>query len=180
MTTLKRFHKRIFALILSATLVSVPDLMALEKPGKPHKKQAVSKNEKAFHKVADKALQAMVQRAEELKIQGVAVIAYAEGDAIKAWISKMAVVGSLKKEPSGNNKGSNLLGIVYAKAAEMADTLQNSGSGIRPPMTGELGWKGGLVTKGKTGYLIAAFSGGRSEEDLQVSQTGLDILAGKL
>ncbi len=138
------------------------------------------RNEKAFQKIAGKALQAMVLRAEELKIQGVAVIAYAEGEPVKSWIFRMAVVGSLKKEPSGNNKGANLLGIAYAKAAEMAETLRNSGSGIRPPMTGELGWKGGLDVKGNTGYLIAACSGGRSEEGLQASQAGLDALAGKL
>jgi len=30
-------------------------------------------------------------------------------------------------------KGNNLIGIAYAKSAEMADTLQNSGTAARPP-----------------------------------------------
>jgi hypothetical protein len=44
-------------------------------------------------------------------------------------------------------------------------------------MTGETGWQGGLIKKGKTGYLIAAFSGGPSESDVNVSQAGLEVLA---
>ena len=62
----------------------------------------------------------------------------------------------------------------------MAETLKNSGSAGRPPMTGETGWQGGLIKKGQAGYLIAAFSGGPSESDLKVSQAGLEVLVGKL
>ena len=134
-----------------------------------------------FDEVADKALQAMKQRAEELHIQGVALVAYSPGDTVQGWSSKMVVVGRLSTAPSGtDSKGSNLLGIAYTKAAEMADTLQDSGSHIRPPKTGEYGWQGGAVAKGKTGILIAAFSGGASADDLRVSKTGLAILADKL
>jgi len=38
------------------------------------------------------------------------------------------------------------------QAAEMADTLKDSGSHVRPPKTGEYGWQGGVVTRGKTGF----------------------------
>lgn len=133
-----------------------------------------------FDQVADIALAAMTQRAGELKIQGVAVVACIEGDTTKSWSSKMVVVGKLRNEPNGNNAGANLLAIAYSKAAEMADTLKDSGNAGRPPMTGETGWQGGLIRKGKTGYLIAAFSGGPSEADLKVSQAGLEVLAAKL
>ncbi len=93
----------------------------------------------------------------------------------------MVVVGHLSTPPSNtDSKGSNLLGIAYTKAAEMADTLRDSGSHVRPPKTGEYGWQGGAVAKGKTGILIAAFSGGASADDLKVSKTGLAILADKL
>jgi uncharacterized protein GlcG (DUF336 family) len=92
----------------------------------------------------------------------------------------MLVVGSMTKPASQNNKGSNLLAIAYAKSAEMASTLKDSGSGIRPILTGELGWQGGVVAKAKAGILIAAFSGGRSEQDVQVSKAGLEILANAL
>jgi len=92
----------------------------------------------------------------------------------------MVVVGHLTSKPDPNKKGSNLLGVAYSKAAEMADTLKDSGSKVRPPMTGEYGYQGGLVTKGKTGILIVAFSGGPSEDDLKVSHAGMDIMAGNL
>jgi uncharacterized protein GlcG (DUF336 family) len=43
-------------------------------------------------------------------------------------------------------------------------------------MTGEFGWQGGVIAKVKTGYLIVAFSGGKSEDDVQVSKAGLEVL----
>ena len=135
---------------------------------------------KIFDEVADSALIAMTKRAEELKIKGAAVVAYIEGDTTKSWSSKMVVVGAMKDAPTEKKHGANLLAIAYSKAAEMAETLKDSGSAGRPPMTGETGWQGGLIKKGRTGYLIAAFSGGPSESDLKVSQAGLEVLAGKL
>ncbi len=134
---------------------------------------------KTFDQLADTALLAMSQRAEALKIQGVAVVAYVAGESTTAWSSKMVVVGSMKNAPTEKSKGANLLAIAYSKAAEMAETLKDSGSAGRPPMTGETGWQGGLIRKGRTGYLIAAFSGGPSESDVKVSQAGLEVLAGK-
>jgi len=82
----------------------------------------------------------------------------------------------MRDEPSDTNKGANLIGIAYAKAVEMADTLQDSGSQVRPAMTGEFGWKGGVIARGKTGYVIAAFSGGKSEEDVKISTAGIEEL----
>jgi hypothetical protein len=129
-----------------------------------------------FDTVANSALMAMRARAEELKIGGVAVVAYFPGETLQSWSSKMIVVGRYKDAPTNADKGSNLLGIAYAKAAEMADTLRDSGSQVRPPMTGEFGWNGGVIARGKAGYLIAAFSGGKSEDDVQVSLAGLSKL----
>jgi hypothetical protein len=135
---------------------------------------------KIFEELADSALIAMTKRAEELKIKGAAVVAFIEGDTTKSWSSKMVVVGAMKDAPTEKNHGANLLAIAYSKAAEMAETLKDSGNAGRPPMSGETGWQGGLIKKGKTGYLIAAFSGGPSESDLKVAQVGLEVLAGKL
>jgi hypothetical protein len=126
------------------------------------------------------ALEAMKKRAAELKIGGVAVVAYAQGDTIQGWTSKMAVVGRMKDAPSATEKGNNLLAIAYAKAAEMADTLENSGTAKRPPMTGEFGWQGGVIARTKTGYVIVAFSGGKSEDDVEVSRAGLELLKAAL
>jgi hypothetical protein len=47
-------------------------------------------------------------------------------------------------------------------------------------MTGEFGWQGGVIAKAKTGYVVAAFSGGPSEDDVRVSRAGLQILAIRL
>jgi len=130
---------------------------------------------KKLDALANAALEAMKQKAAELKVTGVAVVNYAPGDAVQGWSSKMAVVGKMKDAPTDTSKGSNLLGIAYAKSAEMADTLVNSGTAKRPPMTGEFGWQGGVVTKAKGGYIIVSFSGGKSEDDVQVSKAGLEV-----
>jgi len=127
----------------------------------------------AFEETGNEALAAMRTRANELKIGGVAVVAFMPGQDLQSWTSKMIVVGRYKDLPGTTDKGSNLLGIAYAKASEMADTLKDSGSNIRPPMTGEFGWQGGVIARTETGYLIAAFSGGKSEDDLEVSRAGL-------
>ncbi len=129
-----------------------------------------------FDGLANSALMAMKKRADELGIGGVAVVAYFPGDKIQYWSSKMLVIGRMRDEPSDTSKGANLIGIAYAKAVEMADTLKNSGSQVRPPMTGEFGWQGGVIVRGKNGYLIAAFSGGKSEDDVKISTAGVEEL----
>lgn len=130
----------------------------------------------SFDAQADAALNAMRSRAEQLNIGGVAVVAFFRGEKIQSWQSRMLVVGRVEDEPTATSPGSNLLAIAYAKASEMALTLRNSGSHVRPPMTGEFGWTGGVIAHGKDGYLIAAFSGGKSDDDVQVSKSGLERL----
>ena len=134
-----------------------------------------------FDAVADKALLAMKNRAEALNIQGVAVVACSKGRIVKSWSSKMLVVGNLTAAPSPKSPaGSNFLAIACTKAAEMASTQKDSGSRVRPPMKGETGWQGGVVTRGKIGLLFAAFSGGPSEDDVKVSRAGLKVLSAAL
>ena len=180
--------KGLLILPVMAMLAAVQNMPAQDKPATtpPAATASASTDVNArvavnFNDVADQALQTMKQRAEELHVKGVAVVAYSEGDTVQSWSSKMVVVGHLSSPPSKNDpNGANLLGIAYTKAAEMADTLKDSGSHVRPPKTGEYGWQGGVVTRGKTGVLIAAFSGGPSEDDVKVSKAGLEILAGQL
>ncbi len=166
------------ALILCALCVS-PNLSSAQSPSSavvtaPNASASdVRVTSESFDASAGQALQVMKARAEELKIGGAAVLAYFDGDKIESWSSKMLVVGRMKDEPSATNKGSNLLAIAYAKAAEMADTLKDSGSKVRPPITGEFGWEGGVIVRVKTGYIIAAFSGGKSEDDVAVSRAGM-------
>ena len=128
-----------------------------------------------FNETADEALRAIWQRAEELNMKGVALVAASQGDRVQSWLSKMLVVGTMKKGPSQNEPEMNLIAIAYSKAAEMADTLQASG-GRTSPLKGEFGWRGGVIARGKAGYLFAAFSGGRSTDDVIAAQAGLDIL----
>jgi hypothetical protein len=133
---------------------------------------------KEFEKLADKALLAMKRHAERIGIRGVAVVAACEGQRINSWSSKMLTVGGpITGQSDTDPNGANFLGIAYTKAAEMADTLKHSGSGVRPPKKGEYGWRGGLVKKVKGGFLFAAFSGGPSADDVKVSRAGLAVLA---
>jgi hypothetical protein len=133
-------------------------------------------NAKKFDAASTAALEAMKQKAAELNIQGVAVVNYVPGDAVEGWSSRMAVVGRLTDPAGTDGKGNNLLGIAYAKSAEMARTLKDSGTAGGAPMTGEFGWQGGVVLKVTGGYLIVAFSGGKSEQDVQVSKAGLEVI----
>lgn len=129
------------------------------------------KDEKSFVKYSDEAMAIMVKKAEELSVKGAAIIGFIPGEITESWITKMRVVGSF------TNAKSNLLGIAYSKASDMAATLQNSGTDkTRTVLQGEFGWQGGLIKKIKTGYVIAVFSGGKTEQDLQIAQEGLNAL----
>ena len=92
------------------------------------------------------------------------------------WSSKMAVVERMTDPAASEGKGNNLLGIAYAKSAEMARTLQDSGTVKGTPMTAEFYWQGGVIIKARGGYVIVAFSGGKSEDDVQVSKAGLEVM----
>lgn len=154
---------------------------ALPPGGVGQASDSVSKKDAVrFNEAANRAFVAMQARAAELKITGVAVVSCFDGTHMQSWQSRALVVGRMKDEPTADSKGNNLLGIAYAKASEMADTLKNSGSQVRPPLTGEFGWTGGVITAGHHGYVIAAFSGGKSEDDVEVSKAGLKVLAEKL
>jgi hypothetical protein len=124
-----------------------------------------------FERVAGEALQAMQQRAATINATGAAMVAFVPGEATAGWSSRMLVVGSFIKGDA------NVLAIVYTKAAEMADTLKDSGSGTRPTKKGENGWKGGIARKVSGGYVLAAFSGAKSEDDVEISKAGAEVLA---
>ena len=130
----------------------------------------------SFDATAGEALAAMRARADELHMTGVAVVAALEGDPVQSWSSRMIVVGRYKDDPKADkpdDKGINLLAVAYAKAAQMADTHKDSGTQARPPLNAEFAWNGGVIEHGRTGYLIAAFSGGASEDDVKVARAGM-------
>lgn len=161
------------AVILCVAIILVPGLAVAAHAPKPA-------SAKKFDAAATAALAAMQKRAEELKAGGVAVVSYAPGDTLTGWSSRMLVVGRMKDDPTATSRGNNLIGIAYAKSAEMADTLKDSGTSDRKPMTGEFGWQGGVVARGRTGIVIVAFSGGKSEDDVEISRAGMAVLKAAL
>lgn len=158
---------------LAALLAVVLALNPFASAGSPKPFKA-----KRFDSAAQAALSAMKAKAAQLNVQGVAIVSFAPGDTIQGWYSQMAVVGHMTDHTNGD-KGNNLLAIAYAKASEMAETLKDSGTSGHPPMTGEFGWKGGVMAHVASGYIIVAFSGGKSEDDVEVSKAGLAVLQGQ-
>lgn len=133
---------------------------------------AKESGEKVFLEHANDALYAIEKTAVKLKIEGVAMVIFIPGDSVKSWTTKMQVVGHLKR---GNY---NMLAYAGAKVAEMADTYQDSGSGIRPPLKGEYGYPGGVIKKVSSGYIMAVFAGGESsDDDKAAAAVGLTFLS---
>ena len=124
-----------------------------------------------FFKHAEESLEIMDAAAGNFSAKGVAIISFIPGEETKSWISKMKVIGSL------SNEKANFLAIAGSKAAEMATTYMDSGSGVRKPLNGELGYKGGVIRKVKCGYIVASFSGSSGEIDAKISKAGLDFLS---
>lgn len=160
--------RRMLCLTLAAFLFAASPILCSAKSPKPIAA-------KKWDAAAQSALAAMKTKAAQLNIQGVAVVALAPGDTVEGWSSQMAVVGRMT-DPKASEKGNNLLGIAYAKASEMARTAKDSGTSGQPPMTGEFGWQGGVVLRTEKGLIVVAFSGGKSEDDVEVSKAGLAIL----
>ncbi len=124
--------------------------------------------EKIFINNADEALQMMKQEALRMNIKGAGLVCFIPGDQTQSWISKMIIAGA------SGNEGYNFIAIAYSKASEMAETLQNSGSKVRPVKVGEFDYIGGIIKKIESGYILATFSGASGEDDLAVSKKGLD------
>ena len=124
--------------------------------------------EKIFINNADEVLQMMKQEALRMNIKGAGLVCFIPGDQTQSWISKMIIAGA------SGNEGYNFIAIAYSKASEMAETLQNSGSKVRPVKVGEFDYIGGAIKKIESGYILATFSGASGEDDLAVSQKGLD------
>jgi len=123
-----------------------------------------------FLKHADHALNIMSEAAREMSVQGVAVVVFVPQEPDGTWISKMKVAGAM------TNGSANFLAVAYSKAAEMADTRQNSGNRKGDPLHGEFGYQGGVIEKVKAGYLMAVFSGATGEQDTEIAVKGLEVV----
>jgi hypothetical protein len=157
---------RALKLVLILTLISVN---AYSQSTTKQEKMA----EKTFIKYADEALALMKQEALTMDIKGVGLVCYIPGNETTSWISKMIVV-----KTTGSPR-QNYIAVAHSKAAEMAETLMNSGSKVRETKSGEFGYIGGAIKKIESGYLLASFSGATGEQDLAVSQKVLDWLVAK-
>lgn len=129
--------------------------------------------EQIFIEHADQSLAIIEKTAKKLGVEGAAIVAYIPGKTSETWVSKMKVMGRLA------DKKANYLAVAYSKAAEMAFTLEPSGKGERKDIIGEFGWQGGVIIKLESGYLLATFSGGSGEQDVEAAKAGLDWLAEK-
>ena len=158
---LNRAHVAIAAMLVLCTFTTLGQ------------KAAKSMSPKKLDAFEQTALTAMKAKAAELKVTGVAVASFAPGETVEEWTSKMAVVGRMTDPAATDGRGNNMLGIAYAKSAEMARTLVNSGSAPGKPMVAEFYWQGGAIQKVKGGWIFVAFSGATGEQDFQVSQAGL-------
>jgi len=145
-------------------------------PDSEVKTTKIDHSEQTFLDNVDACLALMQQEAQKLPIAGVAMVAFIPGNKTQSWTSKMKVVGEGEILKGGKY---NTLAIAYAKAGEMALTLQHSGDESRKEIVGELGYKGGAIVKVDAGYLVAAFSGGTGQQDFDISQMALDWLSGK-
>lgn len=160
-----------FALVAA---IAAHRVVAWQTPADPSPAVGTDRGPSArFHAAAGRALEAMVKEAETRGMKGVAVVAWVPGDKTLAWDSKMRAVDAIVLGEA------NVLAIAYAKLSEMADTLKDSGSQVRKTFHGELGYRGGAIRPTEGGFFLAAFSGGKDTDDLDVSRKGLDVLEGK-
>jgi hypothetical protein len=130
-----------------------------------------------FEIVAATMITEMENHARKLGVKGVILVTSMDGTG-SSWLSKMKAVDTIKDVPVDPEQheypGYNFIGIAYSKAAEMADTKLNSGSKVRPAFQGEFGYQGGLIKKVQYGFILVVFSGGTSEQDLEIAQAGMN------
>lgn len=116
------------------------------------------------------ALDDMEQKALQMKVQGVGVACFldtAQSDV--DWIGEMKVV----QTPYNLKEGWNLVAIAWSKAGEVIASNANSGNPDRENLMGELAFVGGAYEKCEGFKLAFAFSGGTSEEDLEIAEYGI-------
>lgn len=112
-----------------------------------------------------------ISRAAALQIEaGVAAIMVTnihDGSTITDWIP---LNGRIEREPrpnDPNDTGTNYLGVVFSKIAEMMSTGKNSGELKRKSKKGELGYRGGITWQTENFVFYLAFSGGTEKQDLE-------------
>jgi len=123
----------------------------------------------------EQALNTMQAHAETIGVRGAAVTGYLKDKNSIDWTVDMRLIGAMKTVNT-EGKGYNFAGVVFQKASETMDTHQDSGSKVRPLLNGECGWAGSLISPVGDGFVLAAFSGGTSDQDVEIAGKGLQAL----
>ena len=130
----------------------------------------------------------LIEAADTLYIRGLRERGEAKAESRRRWMDKalQPYLRALELDPEKRihspelyviwNEKANFLAIAYSKAAEMADTLKNSGNKERAAIAGEFGYMGGVIKKVNAGYILAVFSGASGEQDVELATEGLDWL----
>ncbi len=126
-------------------------------------------NKNTARELLARVLDDMEAKALEMKIQGVGVVCFLDKSSEVDWIGEMKVV----ETPYNLKEGWNLVAIAWSKAGEVIASCANSGNPNRKKIMGELGFVGGAYAEGDEYKLAFAFSGAKSEEDLEVAEYGI-------
>ena len=118
--------------------------------------------------VLESILARMVTKSAAVKLSGVSAVAVLTADKKIHFVA--ANCGKMFSAEC------NYLALACSKIAEMADTLKESGSKVRPVAHGEFGYMGGALKAKGDLYYFAAFSGAKGEEDLEIARYGLKIV----
>lgn len=121
------------------------------------------------------AFPAMEAYLKKTGFEGVALVAVADADDLTALDMKMKAFGHTSSiEADGS--GFNFRSIVCAKMGELLETGADSGSNVRPIITGEFGWKGAVSAVRDGKKIIVSFSGATEDEDLNTAKCGMEAV----
>lgn len=120
-------------------------------------------------------LEAMAEKARSMNMHGVGVASVLPKESKIDWIGEMKVVDT-PYNADGGDKGWNLVAIAWSKAGEVIASGADSGNPERKCMTGELNFTGGAYDESENYKFAFAFSGGLSEDDLEVAKYGISYM----
>ena len=118
----------------------------------------------------------MISDAQSANLHGTAVVGCLPDADGLSWLTQSRMTGSLVRPATSDKAAANFYGIAHAKAGVMMATLKDSGDPAHVPAIGEVGYRGGAIRRHGAGYLLAAFSGGTSDEDYAISERALSAL----
>ncbi len=131
----------------------------------------------SLDEIEGRVLNAVCREARKLGItQGVAAVLVLENGASNFYTAYQ-VNGSIERDPDPargpDDRGTNYLGVVSTKIAEMVSTDRDSGTASRTAKVGETGFRGGRTDERISCRVFVAYSGGTQEQDLICADAGM-------